>query len=37
MQMDHSRELNTTDRTSFTRAIALEAYGTWCGADPLRA
>jgi hypothetical protein len=23
--------------TSFTRAIALEAYGTWCGADPLHA
>jgi len=37
MQMDRSRDLNTFDRSSFTRAIALEAYGTWCGADPLRA
>jgi hypothetical protein len=37
MQMNRSRQLNTTDRTSFTRAIALEAYGRWCGADPLRA
>jgi hypothetical protein len=37
MQMDRYHKLKTADRTSFTRAIALEAYGTWCGADPLRA
>jgi hypothetical protein len=37
MQMDRFRKLNTADRSSFTRAIALEARGTWCGANPLRA
>jgi hypothetical protein len=37
MQMDRYHKLKTADRTSFTRATALEAYGTWCGADPLRA
>jgi len=37
MQMDRFRKLNTADRSSFTRAIALEARGTRCGADPLRA
>jgi hypothetical protein len=36
MQMERSRELATADRLSFTRAVAIEAYGTWCGADPLR-
>jgi hypothetical protein len=35
-QVDRYHEINTADRTSFTRAIALEAYGSWCGADPLR-
>ncbi len=36
MQMDRYRELHTADRTSFTRAVALETRGSWHGADPVR-
>lgn len=34
-QLDRFRELETADRTSFTRLVALDRRGTWHGSDPL--
>jgi len=34
-QLDRYRELETADRSSFTRLVALEQRGTWHGGDPL--
>ena len=34
-QLDRFRQLESADRTSFTRLVALEQRGTWHGTDPL--
>jgi len=34
-QLDRFRELETADRTSFTRLRVLDSWGTWHGSDPL--